>query len=413
MPVRIFAVADIHAPRYLKLFHKALEAVTTRPDLILLAGDTVEKGKVKEFSSVLTLLKKWECPYLSIFGNEEFDQLFDSFRSEYPQIQFLDDEILNLQIKGVSLSVVGTRGSLDRLTKWQAKNHPELWQIFRRRIETVARLLRTAHADFKVLLSHYAPTYRTMQGEDSRFYSYLGSNRFEEVIQQNKPDLVIHGHIHHGITGTFVDTIPVWNVSLPSMGKIAEITLNKDRKRKLIHGPSFSLPIILGESSKTSLRVDLLPSLEGAATVQFHLSKSLKHGYLMLAYGYMPYSISLFVYNVREFLRGCTTKALNYDLWSRNSMFQGVLPSGEKYPNAEGTDFNHDWLIVDWGTYHLHNGKLTLNLETNGRLEYTVQFHDTINIESKQGKKQFKTLYKLIPLKKVVTLNQWMSKVVN
>ena len=283
MPVSIFAVADIHAPHNLKLFHKALEAITTSPDLILLAGDTVEKGNVKEFSNVLDLLDKWECPFLSVFGNEEYDQLFDRFKSEYPQVQFLDDEILNLRIKGVSLSVVGTRGSLDRLTKWQARNRPEFRQIFRRRIETIAKLLRTARADFIVLLSHYAPTYRTMQGEDTRFYSYLGSNRFEEVIQQNKPDLVIHGHIHHGITGTFVDTIPVWNVSLPSMGKITEITLNKDGKRKIIHGPSFSLPIILGESTTTSLRVDLLSSLEGVATVQFHLSKSLEHGYLKLA----------------------------------------------------------------------------------------------------------------------------------
>lgn len=127
----------------------------------------------------------------------------------------------------------------------------------------------------------------------------------------------------------------------------------------------------------------------------------------------MPYSISLYVYNIREFLRGRVTKALNCDLWSRQSMFQGVLLSGEKYPNAEGTDFNHDWLIVDWGTYHLHNGTLTLNLETNGQHEYTVQFLDTIKTESKQGKKRFRTLYKLIPLKKVVTLDQWMSEVVS
>lgn len=410
MPVRIFAVADIHTPRNLNLFHKALEAITTCPDLILLAGDTVEKGKVKEFSSVLDFLEKWRCPIISVFGNEEFDHLFDRFRNEYPQIRFLDDEVLNLRIKGVSLSVVGTRGSLDRLTKWQARNRPEFRQIFRRRVETVARLLRTTHADFNILLSHYAPTYRTMQGEDPRFYSYLGSNRFEEVILQNKPDLVIHGHIHHGITGVFIDSIPVWNVSLPSMEKITEITLNKNGKSKIIRGPSFSLPIILGESTKTSLRVDLLPSLEGAATVQFHLSKSLEHGYLRLAYGYMPYSISLYVYDTREFLRGRATKALNCDLGPRNAMFQGVLPSGEKYPNTGGADFNRDWLIVDWGTYHLHNGVLTIILETNGRFEFTVQFLDTIKTESKQGKKQFKTLYKLIPVKKVVTLDQWMSK---
>ncbi len=127
----------------------------------------------------------------------------------------------------------------------------------------------------------------------------------------------------------------------------------------------------------------------------------------------MPYSIFLYVYNIREFLRGRVTKALNCDLWSRNSMFLGILPSGEKYPYAEGADFNHDWLFVDWGTYHLHNGTLTLNLETNGRQEYAFQFLETIKTESNQGKKQFRTLYKLIPLKKVVTLDQWMSKKVS
>ena len=62
---------------------------------------------------------------------------------------------------------------------------------------------------------HYAPTYKTLEGENPRFYGGLGWNAFENVIIEMKPDLVVHGHSHKGKKFAWVDKVPVFNVSFP------------------------------------------------------------------------------------------------------------------------------------------------------------------------------------------------------
>ncbi|RLG89623.1 MAG: metallophosphoesterase, partial [Thermoprotei archaeon] len=62
--VRILSTADIHSPRYLDLFMKSLERTNISPDIIVLAGDLVDKNNVYALKPVYNaLLKKFpEAP---------------------------------------------------------------------------------------------------------------------------------------------------------------------------------------------------------------------------------------------------------------------------------------------------------------------------------------------------------------
>ena len=130
-------------------------------------------------------------------------------------IHFLDDQSTILKIGSVGVGVVGTTGSLETPTPWQARNIPGIDRIYKQRLDFVERHLQHMKTSLRILLMHYAPTYKTLEGENPRFYSTMGWNVYENVIAQQKPDLVVHSHSHRGKKMAWVDTVPVFNVSLP------------------------------------------------------------------------------------------------------------------------------------------------------------------------------------------------------
>jgi calcineurin-like phosphoesterase family protein len=58
----------------------------------------------------------------------------------------------------------------------------------------------------------------------------MGSQLYENVFVQRKPSLVIHGHSHRGTKQAWVDTVPIFNVSLPLNKQIVVIDTEKDLK---------------------------------------------------------------------------------------------------------------------------------------------------------------------------------------
>jgi len=120
--VRILSTADIHSPRYLDLFMKSLEKTSISPDIIILAGDLVDKNNVYALKPVYNaLLKKFpEIPIISVFGNEEYRGYEDKYKSMYPLFKWLNDEYLVLEISGQRIGIIGTRGALDKPTPWHS-----------------------------------------------------------------------------------------------------------------------------------------------------------------------------------------------------------------------------------------------------------------------------------------------------
>jgi Icc-related predicted phosphoesterase len=82
----------------------------------------------------------------------------------------------------------------------------------------------------RIVLTHYASTYKTLESENPRFYGSLGCQAFENVLNQRKPSIVLHGHSHHGMRMAWVDSVPVFNVSLPVNKEIVVIDTEKDLK---------------------------------------------------------------------------------------------------------------------------------------------------------------------------------------
>ncbi len=214
----------MHSPRYLLEFVAALNrhrGECSEVDMVVFAGDMVYKGRVEALKPVLDAVRSTcgDKPVVAVFGNEEFIGLEEEFRRRYPTVTWLDDEKQVFTIRGVRVAVVGTRGSLERPTRWQARKIPGITRIYAERLKRVEALLREARreADVVILVSHYALTWRTLEGEPRSIWPEMGHRGFETVIKNTKPDAAIHGHAHKSrVLEARLDGVPVYNVAFPA-----------------------------------------------------------------------------------------------------------------------------------------------------------------------------------------------------
>ena len=213
------AVADVHAPVYLGLLEEALSGLLEqhgKPDLLLLVGDMVEKNAHEELPKVLDLLGELGCPIYACFGNEEYEESKEAYLS-YGRVRWLDDEAAVLELRGLRIGLVGSRGSLDRPTWWQRTHIPGIRALYKRRVKLIDSLLRRLEADLKIVMTHYAPTYETLRGERERIWPEMGCRAFENVMRARRPDLWLHGHAHKAqVLETRIEDTLVVNVSLPA-----------------------------------------------------------------------------------------------------------------------------------------------------------------------------------------------------
>lgn len=230
----IGAVGDIHAPKFLDEFKRSLIAFDSSGlDLFLLAGDLILKGNFTNLEYVLEAIeqKGINCPVLACFGNEEYSDIRDQVRKiAGGKVRFLDDEVIVLVVHGVQLGIVGSQGSLESPTPWQAKNVPGIEKTYSDRIDKIDQLLTRLETDLRILLTHYPPTYKVLKGERMMFYPHIGCNRCERMISKDKVDAAICAHSHMGIPFALVNGVPVHNVSFPVVHKISSIKILKQRR---------------------------------------------------------------------------------------------------------------------------------------------------------------------------------------
>jgi len=229
--VKILAVADVHCPRFLNEFKQSI-AQQSPPDVFLFAGDMVNRGKADEYSTVLDLVETKlgsGFPIVACFGNEEYNEARKEILSIVgDRMLFLDEKSFIFEVKNDTIGIVGTQGSLDKATTWQRRNMPSIKGIFERRAKRAASLLKKIDkkVDHKILLMHYSPCIETCIGESERAFSWLGSRKFYNVLIEQQPDLVIHGHVHNATKHyARIGSTLVYNVALPAVGKITELSL--------------------------------------------------------------------------------------------------------------------------------------------------------------------------------------------
>ncbi len=236
--VVLAATADIHSPRYISLYRSCLEKLEDRPKLVVFVGDIVEKNNISAARLVFDVTKcvLGSIEVVACFGNEEYRGFEDRYRELYPWVKWVDDEAVVVEIDGVRIGFIGTRGALDKPTPWQQKNIPNIANYYRELPEKIRELAINVRdkVDYLVLISHYGVTYKTLIGEPRRIWVYLASKSMESIIKPSLFDLVLHGHAHNStIDMVYVNNVPVYNVSLPSRKRIVLIRLGK---RKVVEG---------------------------------------------------------------------------------------------------------------------------------------------------------------------------------
>ena len=201
------------------------------PQLLLLAGDMYDYRMPKRYAELVIFFRKemrWKCPIVAVPGNHEFDEdLPKVIKSIGKEMIFLNDEKVILNIGGKKVGIVGSRGALDEPTMWQMHNVVSVKDIYKLKISIIKKLLMGMKADIKILLTHYAPTYMTMEGEDISIFPGLGTRKLEPVMKETGVTFAVHGHAHYGLPFAKASGTPVYNVAFLVNNRIVEIDTNK------------------------------------------------------------------------------------------------------------------------------------------------------------------------------------------
>ncbi|MEM0385569.1 MAG: metallophosphoesterase, partial [Nitrososphaeria archaeon] len=227
---KVAAVADIHAPLYLKIFEEKLDRMLPLKGkvlLFLLAGDIIDGGKFEYLDKVNAVLDKVDVPMLGCFGNNEYEDREQLVREKLSKITFLNDEHAILDLGDYKIDIVGSRGVLDEPTFWQKKNVQGIDEIYRNRVSKLKTIASKCSGDIRILLLHYPPTLKILKGENPRFLKQMGSNKLEDLVKEF--DAVIVGHAHRGLPYVEVYGTPVYNVSLPLRNDISIIDIIKGK----------------------------------------------------------------------------------------------------------------------------------------------------------------------------------------
>lgn len=239
MKISIIAVSDIHSPYYLPLFSVSINSLLNKEfDMIVLAGDVVDNGNVdmiKPVVDILTRIIKRKStrviPIVAVFGNEEYMGFEDKFRTRYPEIVWINDEYVTLNVKDTNFCIVGSRGVLKKPTPWQRRNIPSVERVYEARLNKIKSILRECSKQgISILVTHYASTYATLYGENPAIYEYLGYPLIESLSIDVRPRISIHGHAHNASRlHANVNGVDVYNVSLVARKGVTVIDVDIPR----------------------------------------------------------------------------------------------------------------------------------------------------------------------------------------
>lgn len=218
--MRIAAVADLHySPQNYDKIREPMLRVRDDADLLVIAGDLTNYGRVAEMDSLLTMLVRLRIPIVAVLGNHDFesgqqDKLIDMMAAE--GIKILDGS--GYERDGVGFA--GTKGFLGGFGRGTltAFGEPEVKAFVQVSIDEALKLERAMsqlRTERRVVVVHYAPIGETVKGEPMEIYPYLGNSRLAEVVDRHGANLIVHGHAHHGSPeGKTTAGIPVYNVAL-------------------------------------------------------------------------------------------------------------------------------------------------------------------------------------------------------
>jgi Icc-related predicted phosphoesterase len=227
--VRIAAAGDVHVREGMEEQVRAsFQGLIGKADLVLLAGDLTTCGDPKEAEVLARVCRDVELPVCAVLGNHDWhlDRAAEisAILSEAGVI-VLDRDSTVLELGGQRVGVVGAKGFIGGFPGSHLPDfgEPALRMIYAEttaEIKGIARgLQEISTCEVRIVLLHYAPTDQTLVGEPEGIWAFLGTDRMGAPIREHEPDLVLHGHAHVGSLEGSIGSVPVYNVSVPLMGK--------------------------------------------------------------------------------------------------------------------------------------------------------------------------------------------------
>ena len=222
------AAGDIHAGvGDEERVREAIAEAAEQADLIVLAGDLTQHGQVDEIAVVADACRELAVPVVCVLGNHDWqsDRAADLSRALVEAgVIVLERSHTILSVNGASVGVAGAKGFVGGFVNgWANFGEPLFRAAYAETTRDVEGLEQALEAiepcSVRIALLHYSPTEQTLAGEPERLWLVLGAERLAGPIRAHRPDIVLHGHAHHGSFEGDVDGVPVYNVAVHVMGK--------------------------------------------------------------------------------------------------------------------------------------------------------------------------------------------------
>jgi Icc-related predicted phosphoesterase len=227
--LRIAAAGDVHcSEQHRAAVREAFAALAGRVDLVLLAGDLTTHGEPEQGAVLADACAQLDVPIFAALGNHDWhvnrrDELVEALGAG--GIRVLDRDWVTCEAAGVEVGIVGVKGFVGGFPGSHLPDfgEPSLRAIYRetqREVDALDRGLREiALCPTRIALLHYAPCEATIVGEPEGIWAFLGTDRLAAPIAEHEPNMVLHGHAHAGTFEGAIGDVPVYNVSVPVMGR--------------------------------------------------------------------------------------------------------------------------------------------------------------------------------------------------
>ncbi len=231
--IRIAAIGDFHlrneVPDRLAADLAAIEGVA---DLLVLAGDITDGGRLPEVELAARWLQTLSVPKVAVLGNHDRRCLRRAALRELlgaAGVHLLDGDAVTLTLadgRRIGFAGVGGYGGgfwpEEGPALFSARLSKAIGVRGRRealRLDAALDDLSVEAPEITVVVMHYAPTTTTLGDEPLVKHWMLGNSLLGSVVDRHRVDLVIHGHAHLGNhIGQTPGGVPVRNVAASVIG---------------------------------------------------------------------------------------------------------------------------------------------------------------------------------------------------
>lgn len=227
--IRVAAAGDVHIRDANRdEVAEAFAALEGDADLVLVAGDLTTHGEPEQAELFAEACRPLSMPVIAVLGNHDCHaDRVDEVRTvlEDAGVVVLERETTIRQVGGAEVGIVGLKGFVggfagSNLPDFGERQLRDVYATTTADVEALAEgLHEIATCPYRIVLLHYSPTAETLEGEPAGIWAFLGSDRLAAPIAEHAPDLVLHGHAHAGTFEGKLGESPVYNVSVPVMGR--------------------------------------------------------------------------------------------------------------------------------------------------------------------------------------------------